>query len=90
MSRRPARVPHLDHDALSANSTPAEARTPSQREARALVERLVGELLEADDNVLRFQWEQLRAQRADIAHRARRSHAARRQRARLHQRVARH
>jgi FMN-dependent NADH-azoreductase len=54
MSRRPARVPHLDHDALSANFTPAEARTPSQREARALVERLVGELLEADDNVLRL------------------------------------
>src|ERR1700728_2945067 len=45
-------VPHLDHDAFSANFTPAEARTPYQHEARALAERLVGELLEADDIVI--------------------------------------
>jgi FMN-dependent NADH-azoreductase len=45
-------VPHLDHDAFSANFTPEEARTPYQQEARALAERLVGELLEADDIVI--------------------------------------
>jgi FMN-dependent NADH-azoreductase len=45
-------VPHLDHDAFSANFTPAEARTPYQHEARATAERLVGELLEADDIVI--------------------------------------
>jgi FMN-dependent NADH-azoreductase len=45
-------IPHLDHAAFSANFTPAEARTPYQHEARALAERLVGELLEADDIVI--------------------------------------
>jgi FMN-dependent NADH-azoreductase len=45
-------VPHLDHGAFSANFTPEEARTPYQQEGRALAERLVGELLEADDIVI--------------------------------------
>src|ERR1700730_16539419 len=45
-------LPHLDHEAFNANFTPAEARTPYQREARALAERLVGGLLEADDIVI--------------------------------------
>jgi len=45
-------LPHLDNDAFSANFTPEEARTPYQQEARALAERLVGELLEADDIVI--------------------------------------
>ena len=45
-------IPHLDHDAFSGNFTPAEARTPYQQEARALAERLVGELLEAEEIVI--------------------------------------
>jgi FMN-dependent NADH-azoreductase len=45
-------IAHLDLDAFSANFTPPEARTSYQREARTLAERLVGELLEADDIVI--------------------------------------
>jgi FMN-dependent NADH-azoreductase len=45
-------IPHLDHEAFTANLTPAQARTPYQREARALAELLVGEVLAADDIVI--------------------------------------
>lgn len=45
-------IPHLDMTAFSANMIPAEERTPAQREARALAEHLVGELLEADEVVI--------------------------------------
>lgn len=45
-------IPHLDHEAFTANFTPAESRTPYQKEARSLAERLVGELLEADEIVI--------------------------------------
>ena len=45
-------IPHIDEEAFSANFTPEEARTPRQRESRALAERLVGEVLAADDIVI--------------------------------------
>jgi FMN-dependent NADH-azoreductase len=45
-------VPHIDYEAFTANFTPEEARTPDQREARALAELLVGEVLEASDIVI--------------------------------------
>jgi FMN-dependent NADH-azoreductase len=45
-------IPHLDHEAFTANFTPAESRTPRQREARALAEQLAGEALAADDIVI--------------------------------------
>ncbi|HSZ05427.1 MAG TPA: NAD(P)H-dependent oxidoreductase [Solirubrobacteraceae bacterium] len=45
-------VPHIDYEAFTANFTPEEARTPHQREARALAELLVGEVLEASDIVI--------------------------------------
>lgn len=41
-------IPHLDHEAFTANFLTPDARSPYQREARALAERLVGEVLEAD------------------------------------------
>jgi FMN-dependent NADH-azoreductase len=45
-------IPHLDYEAFTANFTPAEQRTPHQREARALAELLAGEVLEADQLVI--------------------------------------
>jgi FMN-dependent NADH-azoreductase len=45
-------IPHLDNDAFNANFTPPEERTAYQREARALAEALIAEILEADDIVL--------------------------------------
>jgi FMN-dependent NADH-azoreductase len=45
-------IPHLDMVAFSANMTPAEDRTPAQRQARELAEHLVGEVLEADHIVI--------------------------------------
>jgi FMN-dependent NADH-azoreductase len=45
-------IPHIDEEAFSANFTPEEARTPRQRDSRALAERLVGEVLAADDIVI--------------------------------------
>jgi FMN-dependent NADH-azoreductase len=45
-------IPHIDLEAFSANFTPEEDRSATQREARALAERLVGEVLEADAIVI--------------------------------------
>lgn len=45
-------IAHLDDEAFTANLTPEEARTPYQREARALAELLAGEVLAADDIVI--------------------------------------
>ena len=45
-------TPHLDYEAFTANLTPEDARTPYQREARALAELLAGEVLAADEIVI--------------------------------------
>jgi len=45
-------IPHLDHEAFTANFTPEDARTPYQREARALAETLVEEVMAAEDIVI--------------------------------------
>jgi FMN-dependent NADH-azoreductase len=45
-------LPHLDETAVSANGTPADARTREQHDARALTERIVGEVLAADTIVV--------------------------------------
>jgi FMN-dependent NADH-azoreductase len=45
-------IAHLDHEAFTANFIPEEARSPYQREARALAEQLAGEVLAADEIVI--------------------------------------
>jgi FMN-dependent NADH-azoreductase len=45
-------IPHLDYEAFTANFTAAEDRSAHQRDARALAELLVGEVLDADDIVI--------------------------------------
>lgn len=45
-------VPHIDEAAFLANMIGDDERTPEQREARALAETLVGEVLAADDIVV--------------------------------------
>lgn len=45
-------IAHIDYEAFTANFTPEDARTPYQREARALAELLAGEVLAADDIVI--------------------------------------
>src|SRR6202011_2484431 len=56
-------VPHLDWHAFTANFVADEDRTAAQREARALTETLTGEVLAADEIVIRFPLYNLRAPR---------------------------
>jgi FMN-dependent NADH-azoreductase len=45
-------IPHLDHDAFTANFAAESERTPAQAAARAVTETIVGEVLAADAVVI--------------------------------------